>query len=129
MTEHATFRVSCKAILYNQDKTKVLLAEYGEGDFGLPGGHMEYDETPESAVNREISEELGIQNVQLTPSSFIKHRDGKIILFFIGSIHEETNLAIDNREMSNARWTLISDIRTHKVKVLDYQDEIVKNSI
>lgn len=90
---------------------------------------MEYNETPEEAINREIFEELGIQNMYLTPSSFIKHRDGKIILFFIGNINEETNLTIDTSEMSNARWTLISDIRTSKVEVLDYKDEILKNSI
>jgi ADP-ribose pyrophosphatase YjhB (NUDIX family) len=43
----------------------VLLArrtiEPGAGTWGLPGGHLEHDETPEGAAVRELAEETGLR--------------------------------------------------------------------
>lgn len=55
------FNARVSAIIYNKDKTKVLLfkVEDGRDFFLLPGGRIELYEESLVAVNREINEELG----------------------------------------------------------------------
>lgn len=57
--EDCLYRVSVKAIIMD-DKQRMLLLQYAAGLWGLPGGGMEYKETPQEAVVRECKEELGI---------------------------------------------------------------------
>ncbi|MCL2919937.1 NUDIX hydrolase [Shewanella litorisediminis] len=55
-----TFRLSCHGVITN-DEGKVLLlkANYGNGNWGLPGGALEPGETIHQALLRECLEELG----------------------------------------------------------------------
>ena len=66
MDERQLMRVSCKAALYNTDRSKVLLAQYEPNRFGLPGGHVEVGETPDQAIQRELQEELELEGVKVT---------------------------------------------------------------
>lgn len=50
--------VSVKGILLDQDK--LLLLRNPRGEWELPGGRLEADETPEVCLAREIDEELGL---------------------------------------------------------------------
>lgn len=54
------FNARVSAIIYNEDKTKVLLFKIDDGrDFYmLPGGRIEMNEDSKSAIKREIKEEL-----------------------------------------------------------------------
>ena len=54
------FSARSSAIIYNSDKTKVLLfkVEDGRDYFLLPGGRIEFNEDSKSAIKREIKEEL-----------------------------------------------------------------------
>ncbi len=51
-----------KAILLGKRKNC-----YGEGSWGLPGGHLEYGETLIDCARRELKEELGIEAICLRP--------------------------------------------------------------
>lgn len=124
---HTTFPVSCKAVLYNEAHTKVLVAEYNPGNFGLPGGHIEGDETPDEAIRRELQEELGLYDVSLKHGDFLRHRDGKIILSFVGTINEDVELDIDFNEVSAMSWVTIDDIRTRAIDIDMYRDFVVEN--
>ena len=124
---HTTFPVSCKAVLYNETHTKVLVAEYNPGNFGLPGGHIEGDETPDEAIHRELGEELGLHGVRLRHGDFIKHRDGKIILYFVGTIDETTEFTIDFNEVSAISWVTLDDIRTRAIDIDMYRDFVIEN--
>ena len=54
------FNARASAIIYNKDKTKVLLFKIeGYDYFLLPGGRIEMYEDSLSAIKREIQEELG----------------------------------------------------------------------
>lgn len=120
-----TFPVSCKAILYNQDHTKVLVAEYGPGFFGLPGGHIDDDELPDEAVRRELVEELGLYDIRLAHSDFFRHPDGRIVLFYVGVIDESTELLVDPTELSAAIWASLDDIQSGAVDIDAYRDFVL----
>ena len=55
------FNARCSAIIYNKDKSKVLLFKVGDDrDFYmLPGGRIEHFEDSKTAIIREMQEELG----------------------------------------------------------------------
>jgi len=55
------FNARVSAIIYNFDKSKVLLfkVEDGRDYFLLPGGRIEFYEDSLTAINREVKEELG----------------------------------------------------------------------
>ena len=57
-----TFRLSSHAVISN-DKQEVLLlkANYGDGNWGLPGGALDPGETIHQALERECSEEIGCE--------------------------------------------------------------------
>ena len=127
MTEHAKFRVSCKAILYNADHTRVIVVQYLGGEsFGLPGGHLEADETPEHAIQRELLEELGVQGISLRPVGFLQHRDSKIVLLFVGELASGIEVSPDMNELCAAHWASLDEIRSGAVDLIDYQQVVLE---
>ncbi len=85
---HHQFPVSTKAVLFNNDRSRVLLIHIDEakGDWGLPGGHMQSGETPDQAIRREIFEECGVEPSDLRRVDFFLHSAGKVILGYIGTV-------------------------------------------
>lgn len=56
-------RVTTKGIFY-RDK-KILFVKDHKGKWELPGGRIEFGETPENALKRECEEELGLKNIEI----------------------------------------------------------------
>ena len=52
------FIARCAAVIYNKDKTKVLMFNFKDY-YMLPGGRIEFNETSLDAIKREIKEETG----------------------------------------------------------------------
>jgi 8-oxo-dGTP diphosphatase len=65
---------------------------HGSGTYALPGGHLEFGETPELCALREVQEETGlnITNVRfLTATNDIMQADGKhYITLFMACVRE-----------------------------------------
>lgn len=59
-------KIGCEIFLKRDDT--ILLGKrkncYGEGSWGLPGGHLEYGETLLECAKRELKEELGIEGLE-----------------------------------------------------------------
>lgn len=126
MSDRHLLRVSCKCALYTPDGAKVLLSEYEEGDYGLPGGHMDPDEMPDETIARELYEELGLRNLTLSRKDFWMHKNGKLILGYTGSLDETTKMIIQDNELRNALWVEVALIEDGTVNVDSYEEFICK---
>jgi 8-oxo-dGTP pyrophosphatase MutT (NUDIX family) len=70
------YRVSVKAIIENDDKF-LLVKEEDDPFWSFPGGGVDYGESTEEALVRELSEELGV------PTNKVKI-DGQVAFIAIG---------------------------------------------
>lgn len=62
--ENRKFNYRVGAIILSNDKSKVLLHTIaGFGFYLLPGGRVEWMETTEDAIKRELAEELGLTDI------------------------------------------------------------------
>lgn len=66
-----TYRISAKALI-TDDEGKFLLLKEVNGLWELPGGGIEFGETPQHSISREIFEEMGVtvESVGLSPQYF-----------------------------------------------------------
>lgn len=67
------YRVSVKALVLDETRTKFLLVKEENGGWELPGGGLEWQSDPHSELRREIMEEMGLEVVWITehPSYFL----------------------------------------------------------
>jgi len=61
------YRVATRAVILD-DQQRILIVENHDGDYELPGGGWEYDESFNVCLEREIDEELGVKVASVEPS-------------------------------------------------------------
>ena len=148
--------VICKSIHYENPKptatlicpkeNSILLGrrafDPGKGEWGLPGGFMELNETLEEAAQRELKEETSIKTVELIkelnewmsydlPKNLLgklwkgKYRGQKqkwFIMKFLGK-NDEINIKTKNPEFLEWKWIKSTDLS--KV-VVDFKVNVYK---
>ena len=59
------YRLSVKALILDETRTKFLLVKEDNGKWELPGGGLDWGESPQEGVVREIKEEMGLNVVSV----------------------------------------------------------------
>lgn len=65
---HQFYRLSVKALIWNEDKTKFLLLQEANGWWDIPGGGLDWGEAPEQGIIREVTEETGFEVCAVSPA-------------------------------------------------------------
>ena len=85
---------SMKALILNETKDKFLVCKKETGVWVLPGGKLDYGESPQEGLRREISEEMNIEVLHIAdnPSYFIIGQTLRTKTWVANAIYE-TSLA------------------------------------
>lgn len=105
---HDSHFVTSKIALFSHDKLRVLVTHIrinkpDEG-YGLPGGHIDGDESPKQAMSREIQEELGILFSDFIEVDSFRHQSGKVVIGFTGIAPDGISLQCPNPDDEVGEW-------------------------
>ena len=93
-------KVGCEIFLIKDGA--ILLGKrkncYGEGMWGLPGGHLEQGESISDCVRRELKEELGIEGVEFRLVSVAENIDERGHYIHVSFLLEKFSGEIKNME-------------------------------
>ncbi len=59
------YRVSVKAVIFNESNDKFLVGLEKRGIWELPGGGLDWGEDPKNCIKREIFEEMGLEVTEI----------------------------------------------------------------
>ena len=100
------FSTAVSMIVLNRDKTKILLIQqYGTGNNVLVAGYVNKGENAESAVLREISEELGLEAEETgyCKSEYFP-KTNTLMLNYRCIVNSEHLDKINRKEIDKAEW-------------------------
>lgn len=135
--EGARFGSRVGAIIFNEDKTKVLLENQDKGRYMFPGGRIDVHEDSENAIVRELQEELNLEtNLKLKyiveiflDSSKTKYHE--IGFYYLATIKEE-EISNNFKSLDGDgifEWISISDLENYKILAKPIKNKIVNNEI
>lgn len=111
--EKARFRIGVFAII--ERSGHYLLAHRSDIDWwNLPGGGLEYDETLEDGLAREIFEEVGANiEIERLVGVYSKPRKREVVLTFLCHLTPDSPEPGTSDEVSKAAWFLPSEFPTN----------------
>lgn len=96
----------------------------------FPGGGLEFGETPEEAIKREMTEEIGteIEIISLIPKIYteVRNKWQGIFICFLCKLKDEDSTIILNHEASEYNWFDLDEIS--KLKLMPKTFEMAKES-
>lgn len=126
------FIARCAAVIYNKDKTKVLMFSFKDY-YMLPGGRIEFNETSLDAIKREIKEETGYDlklTFQGVQENFLS-KDNKDIMqyvFLYESIYDGDTSSFANKDNDSQTFTFIDINKFDEYNIVPRSNvDIIKN--
>jgi 8-oxo-dGTP diphosphatase len=100
------------------------LSKLGLGTWALPGGHLEFGETPYDCAKREVLEETGliINEIKIGPwtNDFFHELDRQYITLFLIAKYDGGNpVVLEPDKCSEWKWLKLSEIPRPLFKALD----------
>jgi mutator protein MutT len=131
-TINSKFTVGASAVILNE-RGEVWLQKHrfwSQQAWGLPGGHVEYGETPAAALVREVKEETGmhINNLQLLMTETPWSRE--LVVYYKADFAGGT-LQLDSHEVMSADFYALDNLpkpllKSHR-KILSNLDELLRS--
>jgi 8-oxo-dGTP pyrophosphatase MutT (NUDIX family) len=128
-TNHFPQEHSAGGVVVKGDEVLVIVpkrrAATGAKVLALPKGHVDGDETPEQAAQREVREEGGVDADLLEPLGDVRYRykrGGRLIdkrVSFFLFAYRSGSTADHDHEIAEARWITLDEA----AKVLTYRGE------
>ncbi|MFK7974051.1 MAG: NUDIX hydrolase [Rickettsiaceae bacterium] len=107
-------------VLVFNDLNQLLLghrtSSHGEGEFGLPGGHLEFGESFEDCAVREVKEEAGFdikepKFLSLTNDIFIESSKHYVSIFMCASFDENQKIVnMEPEKVIGWKWYDLSNL-------------------
>jgi len=98
--------------------------------WNFPGGGMEFGETPEETIRREIVEELGVEIkiISLIPKIYteVRNKWQGIFICFLCKLKNESSTIVLNNEASEYNWYALNEIP--KLRLMPKTFEMAKES-
>ncbi len=112
-------KVGVGVLVFN-DSNQLLLGQrstsHGEGDFGPPGGHLEFGESFEECAIREVKEEVGFEIAKpsflsLTNDVFVDTKKHYISIFMCASFSKEQEVInMEPEKVESWEWYNLDDL-------------------
>ena len=141
--EDLEFRPSVYGIIFNEDKTKILLSKQWDG-YDYPGGGIKKGERIQEALEREIYEEVGVKistnNIKLVECTddFYISKKGKalhsILLFYVidkfeGKPNIKNIVKSEANYISGFEWVRIGNAKNIKWYNPMNNEQLVKKAL
>ena len=102
-------------------RPRVLLGKrkgsHGEGSYSLPGGHVEFGETPIEAARRETVEETGLHVVRMVPEpqvpyshTFFEREQKQYVTLFFRAICNGSPRLMEPNKCAGWDWYDLEDL-------------------
>ncbi len=120
------YRVSVKALVLDETRTKFLIVQEDDGEWELPGGGLDWGEDPHEGLKREIQEEMGLEvaSIKNTPSYFLTQRTRTHGTHYVNVLYETTLMNLDFT--SSSECVAIRFVDTNKAKELPLTPNVAK---
>ena len=132
-------RFGCRvgAIIFNHDKTKILLENQQNKIFMFPGGRIDVHEDSQTAIERELKEELNLKTtleLKYILEMFLKSTHTKyheIGFYYISQMGEseikDKTKSLDSDSIFT--WIPIKELDNYNILSTPIKDKIVNNEI
>lgn len=122
----ATPRLAAGALFVDDERVLLVRKTYGNR-WDIPGGYVDRGESPASACEREVQEELGLNR---TTRRLLVHdwapNDGEgdkiLYVFDCGELAEdEHKIRLDGVEIDGTEWVAVGDLGEFVIPRLEYR--------
>jgi 8-oxo-dGTP diphosphatase len=114
-----TFAVATKGVIFNTNNEVLIIFKSEIEDINpntadIPGGRLEFKETPEQGLAREINEEVGLEIEIIAPSrswSMVKEdKDLQLVgITYLCYAKENTKISLSEEHVS-AKWVAVNEV-------------------
>jgi ADP-ribose pyrophosphatase YjhB (NUDIX family) len=128
------YRLSVKALILDSARTKFLLVQEDNGKWELPGGGLDWGESPQDGVAREIREEIG---VQINPNDMevvhVMHRkasnDERIDFFMVASKYSGEITNMEPEKCDDLQFFPLNNLPVNVIEYIKVAIENYRNGI
>lgn len=111
--DQAFYRISLKALIRNK-QNEILMVSEKNGDFSLPGGGFDHEESVHECLRRELFEEIGLtsdfsEKIIGTDKRYVPHKNAWLLWMVYEIQYDELDFSI-GIDGDSTEWVAESSI-------------------